>query len=309
MINVRFCGNVDDPTVLILFSDPDQAGPFWTSTNEVQFYAGQVIPDFDWHPRGFRSSVRYLELIKVRAFAYLRERGIRLVVEGGSLKDNDPDGRVGREQLQQLYDAVEAAGGHLDAVTMDEPFTAAVHHIQPPMDLDRAADIVAEYIRTARILGVDIYWIEAFPALRTSGLTDALARLAAREALPSRFVWDIDPYDPHADAALIDQPRVREGMRRLATRMAAQGLAQDVILTASRIRSQVDYAVVLARNSENYRRLFGCLVTGIVVQSWQVLMGEDEQTTPRWVPRCLPLDDPTSHLALLSLEAARWKGD
>jgi hypothetical protein len=126
----------------------------------------------------------------------LKEAGIPLVVEMGSVKPWDCEAKNGINDAQKAVQRVSDAGGVITAFSMDEPLTANQWPVEQGgchLPLDQIADAVSNYMRSVYALGpIDVGYLEAWPEVSFDDIEEFFGLLRDRGTVPKYFHADID---------------------------------------------------------------------------------------------------------------------
>lgn len=138
----------------------------------------------------------YPHLVALGFFQKLKDAGIHLIVEKGSIKPYDCQAKNGIADLQKSYQRVRDAGGIVFAYAMDEPLTANQWPVEQGgchQTLDMCADAVANYIHAIHDIDPEILvgWWEAWPEVSFDDQRRFLQLLLDRNALPDYSIPDV----------------------------------------------------------------------------------------------------------------------
>ena len=175
---------------LELFTAPDKWAQARSQIAAFGLYFAHLYED--QHPEYGR--VHYRSLCAVNAFALLKEWGVPLALEIGAVKPQACDGKHYANEAKDCIRRIEAAGGELAYLVIDEPLVSGKEFCQQ----DQAVTVVAlaRYIRDLRAFrpNLKVIWTEAWPFSRGSVIADVLMALMHEEAVPDGLHLDIDRY-------------------------------------------------------------------------------------------------------------------
>lgn len=234
----------------------------------------------------------YEGLVEVDALRKLREWGVALALEMGSIKEEDWHSENGFHNLDACAKRIEEVGGLLSYVSMDEPLTAAQKKKPSPQSLEESADPVAQFIRLGESLGAKVGWLEAWPQVPLEDLRKFLILLDERGALPRYLHVDCD-----TKWALRDFGRSALGnmFRELKIIANDYGLPIGVFLAGYSHPTDMEYVVDVKALASQVHTLYPD-VQHVCVQSWvpHVEGGLFDE------PRNLPESEPDTHTALFN---------
>ncbi|HWK12553.1 MAG TPA: hypothetical protein VNR64_21000 [Vicinamibacterales bacterium] len=225
---IWFCPGPGSIDYLRLFDHPEE----WTHARKImsvfKFYAGhtQTPP----HPNVGANS--YSALVGVDAFRQLNRWGKKIAIEVGAVKEFycTPDASGMNAAIADTLasvKAVEAAGGTVSYLAMDEPFASGRAAVCGGPALEPTADRVALYtsaIRTARP-AVQLGLIEAYPFSSEAQIESMFDLLEARNAKPAFFHLDID-----LNAVRQMRLDLTDDLRRLKSACAARQIPFGVLI-------------------------------------------------------------------------------
>lgn len=182
---VWFAPDEDSPDLIQLFTRPD----LWASVRPKinVFKIGPVMAGAKHNgPNGLE------QLAAVGAFQYLREWGISLALEAPAIKKWDCSGRITLSETLRYISATEHAGGHFKYIAMDEPLASALRDCG--LTMDRAADVVASYVKALRASRPDLAVgdIVAYPHFPPAQILSWENMVSARGAKPAFIHLDTD---------------------------------------------------------------------------------------------------------------------
>ena len=141
----------------------------------------------------------YNALVRVDAFRQLRRWGIKTALEIGSVKEFFCEPGSGgmdasaRNTIESVR-AIEAAGGTLDYIAMDEPWVSGRARVCGGPALEPTADMVAAYMNAVQRAAprTAIGLIEAYPFSSADAIVRMLDLLDARGTRPAFLHMDVD---------------------------------------------------------------------------------------------------------------------
>lgn len=240
----------------------------------------------------------YDALVRAGAFRTLSRWGKKIAIEVGAVKDFycTPDARGMNEAIASTVAsvrAVEAAGGTVAYLAMDEPFLAGLAPVCGGPSLTPTADRLQTYQRgvAQAAPGAKIGLIEAYPSFAPDAFDSMLRLLAARGAKPAFLHVDVDirALRPGRDDFAGD-------MRRLQSICAEHGVPFGFIVWGYNGDADVLYADDAARLAGALADTFRWeqLPDHVVFQSWAV-----SSTGLLVTPSNLPEDRPATHTQIL----------
>ena len=141
----------------------------------------------------------YDALVRIDAFRQLRRWGIKTALEIGSVKEFFCEPGSGgmdasaRNTIASVR-AIEAAGGTLDYIAMDEPWVSGRARVCGGPALEPTADMVATYMNAVQRAAprTAIGLIEAYPFSSADAIVRMLDLLDARGTRPAFLHMDVD---------------------------------------------------------------------------------------------------------------------
>ncbi len=264
----------------------------------LKFYQGHVL---DPTPSYFLPN-DYHGLLGVGAFRTVTRLWHKQIgLEVGVVKsqycsaDGSAEENAIRDTIKSIWD-VEAAGGHVNYLAMDEPFIsgATVPQCGAP-DLAPAADRVAHYIETVKKAdpGVEIGLIEPYPFFSAVRIGEILDLLHSRGIVLPFFHLDagVDVMTPAARA------QVPNDLRYLAGFCAALGTRFGMIFNGDNGDSAALYANGVGLRLQLTMEAFGSwadMPDDLIFQSWA-----QSSTGQKIVPPNLPETTPDTHTNLI----------
>jgi hypothetical protein len=292
---IWFCPSPGSIDYIRLFEHPEEWPHVRRIVSVFKFYAGhtQTPP----HPNVGANS--YSALVGVDAFRQLNRWGKKIAIEVGAVKEFycTPDSSGMDAAIADTLasvKAVEAAGGTVAYLAMDEPFASGRAAVCGGPALEPTADRVAHYtaaIRAARP-AVRLGLIEAYPFSREDAIERMLDLLQARNAKPAFLHIDID-------LNAIRQFRVDlpGDLRRLKSACASARIPFGVIIWGYNGDADALYALDAGRLLDAVTEAFPSsrdLPDHIIFQSWAV-----SRTGQSITPSNLPESTPYTHTNLL----------
>jgi hypothetical protein len=215
----------------------------------------------------------YTALATAGVFRTLNTWGKKLAIEAGSVKEfyctPDPSGM--QTSISQTVDsirAVQAAGGTVSYIAMDEPFVSGRAKVCGGPALEPTADRVQTYVNGvhAAASSVQIGLIEAYPFSSADAIERMLDLLKERGATPAFLHMDVDWHLSGTDAFVRD-------MRRLQSATRTMGIPFGIIITGYSGDADALYAVDVYGITNLIAQAFGtwdALPDDLIFQSWAV---------------------------------------
>jgi hypothetical protein len=287
-------GTVD---MLRLFEAPQE----WTHARAVidvfQFYQGHALTQGG----PLNGPNRYDAFVQVNAFRQLRQWGKRVAMEVGVVKEfyctEDDSGM--RASIADTVDAVrnvEAAGGRVAYLSMDEPFISGRSARCGGPSLEPTANRLAIYMPAIKraFPGIRIGLVEPYPFFRPEEFGDML-RLMRDRGIPPDFL--------HVDTE--GRPSTSPGRERfvpdilqLSDLARSYQMPFGMLLIGQHGDADALYAADVRRNTENLAVIFlgwEFMPQHIVIQSFA------ESRTGQFItPSNLPESSPDTHTALVN---------
>jgi hypothetical protein len=296
---------------------PRQDDRIWFSPNPGTLDLQRMFehPEEWWHTRSLMSVYNFTEqhtyevpdpivgpnsyaaLARAGAFRQLTRWGKKISIGVGPVKEfycADPDGanEALRRSLRAI-DAVAAAGGVVNFLSMDEPWVSGRAKACDGLALDKTADRVTAYMTavTRARPDVRIGLIEAYPFSNADQIESMLDLLKTRGTSPAFLHMDVDWHRSGADAFTRD-------MKRLAEACKARSLPFGIIITGY----NGDADALFAADAYGIAHLIGdtfgswsAMPDHIMLDSWV-----ESRTGLRITPANLPEDRPYTQTSLLS---------
>jgi len=199
--------------------------------------------------------------------------------------------------------AVEAAGGTVSYLAMDEPFVSGRAAVCGGPALEPTADRIATYVSGVRAASpnVRIGWIEAYPFTDEASLEAALDLLRARSATPAFMHVDVDS--------------------RALARAGADFTRDMRALRAACAARQVPFGIIVWGYNGDADALYGLDAEGVINEisaafsTWDdmpdhlVFQSWAQTPTGLWLtPSNLPESRPYTHTNLLAQTYRRLRG-
>jgi len=144
----------------------------------------------------------YPNLLASGVFRKLKEWGIPLVIEMGSVKPGDCQAKNAVDGLKTAVQRVRDGGGDVAAIATDEPLVSNQQSCGG--DLNKAADAHAAFAHECNALGVACGLIEAWPFSGFNTIRMFLMALRDRKAVPAFLHLDINWHDAGSDTRVKD---------------------------------------------------------------------------------------------------------
>jgi hypothetical protein len=299
---VWFCPGPGTLDYTRLFEHPEE----WTRarrlTSVFKFYQQHTLTP----PDSIVGPDSYDALAQAGAFRLLKQWGIETAIEVASVKEFfcTPDARGMDESIAatlRSVRAVEAAGGAVSDLAMDEPFVSGRARVCGGPALEPTADRVATYTSAVRSAfpSVKIGLIEAYPFSSADALESIITLLKVRGAAPAFLHMDVDWHLSGRDA-------FKRDLKRLQGFCAAQGIPYGVLITGYNGDANALYAVDVAGITELIAETFGTwaqMPDHLIVQSFV-----SSSTGLRITPSNLPETETFTHTQMLREVFRRLRG-
>jgi hypothetical protein len=213
---IWFAPNTGSIDSLGLFERPEE----WPRTRAIvtvfKFYQGhaQRTP---WSGLGPNS---YDALVRAGAFRQLKSWGIRIAMEVGSVKEgwcqDEPDGMtLSSASAIDAVQRVEAAGGTVEYLAQDEPWTSGSAPVCGGPALEPTADKVAAWMSAVqqRFPLIKIGLIEAHPFVSVEKIERILDLMQERGRPPAFLHLDVDWHALNPDDFVRNVPRLHAAAR------------------------------------------------------------------------------------------------
>jgi hypothetical protein len=299
---VWFCPGPGTLDYIRLFEHPEEWPRARRLTSVFKFYQQHTLVP----PDSIVGPDTYDALAQAGAFRLLKEWGIETAIEVASVKEFfcTPDARGMNESIDatlRSVRAVEAAGGAVSYLAMDEPFVSGRARVCGGPALEPTADRVATYTSAVRSAfpSVKIGLIEAYPFSSADALESIITLLKARGAAPAFLHMDVDWHLSGRDA-------FKRDLKRLQLFCAAQGIAYGVLITGYNGDANALYAVDVAGITELIAETFGTwpqMPDHLIVQSFV-----SSSTGLRITPSNLPQSQLFTHTQMLGEVFRRLRG-
>jgi hypothetical protein len=215
----------------------------------------------------------YDALVRAGAFKQLRTWKIKTAIEAGSVKEFwcTPDASGMEASVRSTLDAVraiDAGGGAVDYVAMDEPWVSGRARACGGPALEPTADRVAFYMSSVgrAYPSLKIGLIEAYPFSSAEAIESMVQMLRARGVSPAFLHMDVDWHALEPGAFARD-------MRRLQAFAAAQKIPFGIILVGYNGEADPLYALDAAGMANLIAGTFAdwnAMPEHLIVQSWVV---------------------------------------
>jgi hypothetical protein len=287
------------PDLLDLFNN----GALWETARErlavIKFYQGQLMVP---HPLAVEGNT--LDALRdVRAFSRISSEWHKsIAIEVGSVKafycsaDGTAESRAVSE-TNGVIGVVEALGGRVSYLAMDEPFyAAATERPCGAPDAEAAVDRVVNYVRgvTAVHPGISIGLIEPWPYFSAATIARFLTALRQRGVTLPFFHVDVD-----LDQVRPGRDDFARDLRYLAGVCAAQGTRFGMIIWGQDGTSDAAYMTGAWKRVQLTADAFADwldMPQDIVFQTWT----RDPRTNLPTVPANLPEATPNTHTWLIN---------
>lgn len=240
----------------------------------------------------------YDALVRVDAFRKLVRWGKKLSIGVGAVKefyctDDDSGMNTAVQDTLAAIDAVRAAGGHADYLSMDEPWVSGRSKRCGGPALEPTADRVALYMTSVNRAypATAIGLIEAYPFSSAAAIQSMISLLRARGVTPAFLHMDVDWH------ALKPGDFARD-MRQLQAFCRSEHIPFGIIVTGYNGDADALFAVDvlgLARQMAGAFVSWANMPDHIMLDSWVV-----SSTGLNITPSNLPEDRPNTQTSLLS---------
>ena len=292
-------GSID---YLRLFEHPEE----WARARQVM----SVFKFYQQHTQTPAADIvgpnTYDALARAGAFRLLGQWKKKIAIEAGSVKEFycTPDASGMNESIGKSLDtvrAVQAAGGSVAYIAMDEPFVSGRARVCGGPALEPTADRVATYVNAVKAAypSVEIGLIEAYPFSGEPAIETIVQLLKARGAMPAFLHMDVN-------WKLTGFARFEQDMQALQSFCAAQRLPFGIIFNGTDGDSDVLYASEVYTTANLLEEAFGGwtrMPDHVIVQSWAV-----SSTGLVMTPANLPENRPYAHTAVFLDVVRRLKG-
>jgi hypothetical protein len=299
---IWFAPGPGTPDYLRLFDHPEE----WAHTRALV----RVFKFYNQHtqtpPPAMVGPNTYDALVRVDAFRKLRRWGIKTAMEVGSVKEFfcEPGSGGMAASIRNTIDgirAIEAGGGSVEYVAMDEPWVAGRARVCGGPALEPVADMVAVYMAGVRQAAprTAIGLIEAYPFSSAAAIERMLDLLDARGTRPAFLHMDVD----WPSLGLGDFAR---DMTRLKDACASRGIAFGIIVLGAHGEADALYAAdarVMANLIADAFKEWEAMPQHVIFQSWA------ETSTGLFItPTNLPEDRVNTHTSLAAELFRRLRG-
>ena len=289
---IWFCPGPGTLDFIRLFERPDE----WAHTRQLV----EVFKFYNQHTRSPADPIvgpnTYDALVRVDAFRQLRRWGIKTALEVGSVKEFfcEPGSGgmdVSARQTVDSVRAIEAAGGIVHYIAMDEPWVSGRSPACGGPALEPTADMVAAYMTGVQraVPRAAIGLIEAYPFSSADAIVRMLDLLEARGVPPAFLHMDVDWH------SLADGAFARD-MQRLKQTCDARGITFGIIVIGYDGDADALYAVDARGISHLIADAFktwDAMPQHVIFQSWVVT-----STGLFITPSNLPEDRANTHTSL-----------
>ncbi len=299
---IWFCPGPGTLDYLRLFENPDD----WPHARQIM----SVFKFYQQHTRMPADPIvgpdTYDALVRVDAFRSLQRWGKTTAIEVAAVKEfyctPDASGmHAAVDDTLTSLRAVQAAGGSVTFLAMDEPFVSGRAGVCDGPALEPTADRVATYVSGVHAVFPDVRigLIEAYPFSSAAALESALQMLQGRNAAPAFLHMDVDWHLAGSAAFVRD-------MARLKSVCGSAGIPFGVIITGYNGDADSLYAVDVYGITELVVQAFGswdAMPDHIIFQSWA-----ESKTGLRVTPSNLPESTRNTHTNMLSDVYHRLRG-
>ena len=299
---VWFCPGPGTIDFIRLFEHPEE----WAHARQLV----SVFKFYQQHTQTPAPSIvgpnTYAALARAGVFRTLKNWGKKTSIEVGAVKEFycTPDASGMNAAIAGTLEsvrAVEAAGGSVTSLSMDEPFVSGRLKVCGGPALEPTADRVATYVSgvSAALPNVRIGLIEAYPFSSADAIERIVQLLKARNVTPAFLHMDVDWHLSGAAAFKRDMPRIKE-------LCATEKIPFGIIITGYDGNADALYAIdaygitgLIADTFPSWDRA----PDQLILQSWAV-----SGTGLLITPANLPEDRPYTHTSMLWDVLRRLRG-
>jgi hypothetical protein len=288
-------GTVD---MLQLFESPDEWPHARQIVNVFEFYQGHLTTVTPILPGKGPNS--YDAFVRSDAFRKLLRWGKRIAVEVGAVKEGycTADASGMQDAINQTLEAlrnVQAAGGRVSYIAMDEPFTSGIGRRCGGPSFVPTADRLAIYIPAIRKAFPDlrIGLIEPYPFFPVADFVE-MFRLLHERGLSVDFLHIDGQRPPASPGRGLWSGEILE----LAALAAQYKIPFGVILFGDNGDADALYAADALRNATELKRVFRSwevIPDHVIIQSWAL-----SRTGQFITPSNLPETSPNTHTAIIN---------
>jgi len=282
-----------------LFTKPDNWSIARDKVDVFKFYTQNLLPD----PCGVCGDDILPAFVAVDAFRLLGEWGLDTAIEVGAVKEWGCRGEDEFNVAQTVIQNVQANGGAVTFLAMDEPLLGGQHNINGvTCGLSPAQIAAATAVFVGRVSGefpnIWVGDIEPYPHFSTAQLEQWLDLLRNNGVTPAFFHLDVD-----IERVRVEGQNLGADLRALSQYCAEHGIPFGVIFTSNWTQA--------GSNQAYYDSTLGWVSTvaeamgrpqQVIFQSWQgpAPSGRHE------IPINLPQNDPQnySHVRLINMGLA-----
>src|SRR3954447_5011947 len=288
-----FCPGPGTLDYVGLFQHPEEWRHARQLVSVFKFYQQHTVMP----PASIVGPDSYEALAQAGAFRQLKQWRIETAIEVGSVKEFycTPDARGMNESIAATLAsvrAVEAAGGSVSYLAMDEPFVSGRSRTCGGPALEPTADRVATYVTAVRKANPDVAigLIEAYPFSSADAIEAIVGLLKARGVTPAFLHMDVDWHLAGGAAFTRD-------MARLQAFAAGEQIPFGIIITGYNGNNDPLYAVDVYGITGLMSSTFGDwthMPDHVILQSWA-----ESSTGLLITPTNLPEDRPYTHTSML----------
>jgi hypothetical protein len=235
----------------------------------------------------------FLGIVPGGAFRWLGSHGIKIAIGAGAVKAWDCGADVGGAWTVEAIHNVEANGGRVAAIALDEPFTSGLPGCA--YTIQRTAEVVKTYIDRVKAAdpSVEIGLIEPYPFFRIAQLESILNAVSdAGIGLPF-FQLDFDPSIRGFDFPS-DLKEIQRFCRQRNLPFGVIMIGADGNSSAAAVNGAVSMASMLSSmigiRSQDY----------LLFESWLDVPAARAQLDLRFYPDNLPETNPATMTGLLN---------
>jgi hypothetical protein len=295
---VWFAPNMGSRDYAELFTKPEQWSVARSRIDVFKFYTQNVLE----YPCAICGDNTLDTFVEAGAFQKLTEWGIAIAVEVGAVKEWGCTGQEEFRVAKEVIRNVQAHGGTVSLLAMDEPFIGGQLVIDGHScghNMYQSAKVTSQFIRqvNASFPQILVGDIEPYPYFSVPELEDWLLTLENRGITPAFFHLDVD-----IERVRVEGSNVKADLQELSQFLQMHGIPFGVIFTSNWHAAGSDRAY--------FDSTMGWIQTvkdaigkpqHVIIQSWQAAPADRKNRLIHDVPINLPESDPSifSHTRLI----------
>lgn len=269
---VWYTSNVATPDLPEMFSQPQR----WSQTrpliNVFKFYQQQLVADEKDQCPMCEDNI-FPTFRSHGMFDKLKDWGIQLAVEGGSVKPGDCDAVNNTRAIIDLIDKLKTVDTHLYGIAMDEPFISGKEYCNNQSEsatayyVKRYAETIIEHNEkvwpgTEFKIGL----IEAYPAFKMNEI-QRFVQLFMQAGYKPAFVH-IDVDRNYMKNLKITDSKFKRDLIQISNYLQREGIPLGLIFWGQDGNNKATYAKTVLDFAKRVRRLYGA-PEHIGMQSWE----------------------------------------